>query len=125
MVIPAEVPSYSEVERITTGASVSVTGVVVESPGGGQRLEVKAEEVKPGFHACIRGFSLYFRRSPRAAARYVRRFVVEGDLVFIAYFVVVARCYAATYECRSSFPVERAGLRTSLHQEDVEERVRA
>ncbi|CAM9912230.1 unnamed protein product [Pylaiella littoralis] len=45
VVIPSDVPTYSEVERLSTGASVSVTGVVVESPGKGQRFEVKAEEV--------------------------------------------------------------------------------
>eukprot|EP00752_Nemacystus_decipiens_P002287 g2165.t1 len=45
VVIPSEVPTYSEVERLSTGASVSVTGVVVESPGKGQRFEIKAQEV--------------------------------------------------------------------------------
>ncbi|CAM9444785.1 unnamed protein product [Scytosiphon promiscuus] len=45
VVIPADVPTYSEVERLSTGASVSVTGAVVESPGKGQRFEVKAQEV--------------------------------------------------------------------------------
>ncbi|CAM9444764.1 unnamed protein product [Ectocarpus sp. 13 AM-2016] len=45
VVIPQDVPTYSAVERLTTGASVSVTGVVVESPGKGQRFEVKAQEV--------------------------------------------------------------------------------
>lgn len=39
-------PSYPEVERLSTGASVSVKGVIVESPGKGQRFEVKAEEVQ-------------------------------------------------------------------------------
>lgn len=46
VVIPSDVPTYSEVERLSTGASVSVTGVVVESPGKGQRFEVKAQEVR-------------------------------------------------------------------------------
>lgn len=46
VVVPSDVPSYSEMERLSTGASVAVTGVIVESPGKGQRFEVKATEVR-------------------------------------------------------------------------------
>eukprot|EP00904_Undaria_pinnatifida_P013792 jgi/Undpi1/9543/HiC_scaffold_27.g11999.m1 len=45
VVVPADVPTYTEVERLSTGASVAVKGIIVESPGKGQRFEVKAEEV--------------------------------------------------------------------------------
>lgn len=44
--VPADVPTYTEVERLSTGASVAVKGIIVESPGKGQRFEVKAEEVR-------------------------------------------------------------------------------
>ncbi|CAN0138091.1 unnamed protein product [Ascophyllum nodosum] len=46
VVIPSEVPTYSAVDRLSTGASVAVEGVIVESPGKGQRFEVKAQEVR-------------------------------------------------------------------------------
>jgi aspartyl/asparaginyl-tRNA synthetase len=45
VVAGAELPSYSEVDRITTGASVAVTGTIQESPGQGQRFELKATQV--------------------------------------------------------------------------------
>jgi aspartyl/asparaginyl-tRNA synthetase len=45
VVAGADLPSYGEVDRLTTGASVAVRGVVAESPGKGQRFEVKAAEV--------------------------------------------------------------------------------
>jgi asparaginyl-tRNA synthetase len=45
VVAGAELPSYSEVDRITTGASVAVTGIIQESPGQGQRFELKATQV--------------------------------------------------------------------------------
>jgi len=47
VIIDSELPNYSEiVSKITTGASISVTGKVVESPGKGQSFELKAEEVR-------------------------------------------------------------------------------
>lgn len=52
VVVPSDVPSYSEVDRLSTGASVAVKGVIVESPGKGQRFEIRAEEVS---FASVRG----------------------------------------------------------------------
>ncbi|CAM9611511.1 unnamed protein product [Chrysoparadoxa australica] len=46
VIVNNDLPSYGEIERVSTGASVSVTGVIAESPGKGQRFEVKATELK-------------------------------------------------------------------------------
>jgi asparaginyl-tRNA synthetase len=46
VVVEATVPGYEALlPRLTTGASVEVEGVLVESPGAGQRVELKAETV--------------------------------------------------------------------------------
>ncbi|MAD54502.1 MULTISPECIES: asparagine--tRNA ligase [unclassified Idiomarina] len=46
-VVPAELPNYeSEVLKLTTGCSVAITGVVVESQGKGQSFELQATGVK-------------------------------------------------------------------------------
>ncbi|KAG5186527.1 Asparaginyl-tRNA synthetase [Tribonema minus] len=45
VVAGAELPSYGEVDRVSTGASVAVRGVIQESPGQGQRFELKASEI--------------------------------------------------------------------------------
>ncbi len=37
---------YSDIEALTTGSSVSVMGTLVESPGKGQKWEIKAKEVE-------------------------------------------------------------------------------
>jgi asparaginyl-tRNA synthetase len=45
-VVPAELPNYSnEVQKLTTGCSVAVTGVVVPSQGQGQSFELQATKV--------------------------------------------------------------------------------
>ncbi|MBE9010485.1 asparagine--tRNA ligase [Pseudanabaenaceae cyanobacterium LEGE 13415] len=47
VVINQDVPDYEEnLKRISTGASVEVSGVLVPSPGKGQRIELKASSVK-------------------------------------------------------------------------------
>ncbi len=47
VVINQEVPEYeASLKRISTGASVEVSGVLVPSPGKGQRIELKASTVK-------------------------------------------------------------------------------
>ncbi len=47
VVLNPDLPNYAEVlERLNTGASVEVAGVLVESPAKGQRIELKAKEVK-------------------------------------------------------------------------------
>lgn len=46
-VVPAELPNYqAEVLKLTTGCSVAITGVVVESQGKGQSYELQATGVK-------------------------------------------------------------------------------
>ncbi len=46
-VVPAELENYaSEVQHLTAGCSVQVTGELVESPGKGQSFEIQASEVK-------------------------------------------------------------------------------
>jgi asparaginyl-tRNA synthetase len=46
-VINQDVPDYEEsLKRISTGASVEVSGVLVPSPGKGQRIELKASTLK-------------------------------------------------------------------------------
>jgi asparaginyl-tRNA synthetase len=48
VVAPNELPNYDEdVLRLTIGSAVRITGELVESPGKGQRVEVKATEVEP------------------------------------------------------------------------------
>lgn len=42
-----EIPGYAaSMERINTGASVQIKGMLAESPGKGQRVEIQASEVK-------------------------------------------------------------------------------
>jgi len=46
VVMNADLPDYeSVVKRLSTGASVEVSGVLVPSPGKGQRIEVKADSI--------------------------------------------------------------------------------
>ena len=45
VIVDASLPDYSNVERATTGASVSITGKLVESQGKGQSWEVVADTV--------------------------------------------------------------------------------
>ena len=45
-VLDADLPNYEDVlKRLATGASVEITGELVESPGKGQNIEMKAESV--------------------------------------------------------------------------------
>ncbi len=46
IIIDAALPDYRHIERITTGASVSILGQLVVSKGKGQRWEVLASELK-------------------------------------------------------------------------------
>ena len=47
VVVDADVPGYEEpIKRVTTGASVAIEGVVHESPGKGQRVEVHATSLE-------------------------------------------------------------------------------
>ena len=46
VIADSSVPNYEEnVLKASTGAAVSIKGELVESPGKGQRVELKAEEV--------------------------------------------------------------------------------
>lgn len=46
-IVPNELDNYkSEVQKLTTGASVKVTGTLVESPGQGQAYEIQATAVE-------------------------------------------------------------------------------
>ncbi|NEN88825.1 MAG: asparagine--tRNA ligase [Okeania sp. SIO3H1] len=45
VVLNPEIPNYQEsLQQMNTGASVEVTGILVESPAKGQRIELKAEK---------------------------------------------------------------------------------
>ena len=45
-VLDADVPNYEEIlKQLSTGASVEITGKLVESPGKGQKIEMKGESV--------------------------------------------------------------------------------
>ena len=46
IVVPKELVNYSEIEKITTGVSIKVSGILVESMGKGQDFEIQAVEVK-------------------------------------------------------------------------------
>ncbi len=45
VVIDKNLRNYNEITELGTGSSVSVTGMLVDSPGKGQRYEIKAEDV--------------------------------------------------------------------------------
>ncbi|MFP4243121.1 MAG: asparagine--tRNA ligase [Chitinispirillaceae bacterium] len=46
VVIPGTLPNYeAELSHVTTGSSITVKGVLVDSPGKGQKYEVQAQEV--------------------------------------------------------------------------------
>ncbi len=45
VVIDSTTPAYAEIEKATTGASVFLAGQLVESPGKGQKWEIKATEM--------------------------------------------------------------------------------
>jgi asparaginyl-tRNA synthetase len=45
-VVSQDVPGYAEtIKRVNTGASVEISGTLVESPAKGQRIELKAESI--------------------------------------------------------------------------------
>jgi asparaginyl-tRNA synthetase len=46
VVADSSLPGYQEIEGLSTGCSVSVTGTLVESPGKGQKYEIRAKEIK-------------------------------------------------------------------------------
>lgn len=46
IVADAVIPTYSEVECLTTGAAVEIIGTVIQSMGKGQKYEMQAREVK-------------------------------------------------------------------------------
>ncbi|MCO7224213.1 asparagine--tRNA ligase [Pleionea sp. CnH1-48] len=47
IVAPGELENYaSEVQKLTTGCSIKVTGKVVQSPGKGQSFEIQAEQIE-------------------------------------------------------------------------------
>ncbi|MEN8114451.1 MAG: asparagine--tRNA ligase [Actinomycetota bacterium] len=48
IVAPNDLPNYEDdVLRLTIGSAVRITGTLTESPGKGQRVEIKATEVEP------------------------------------------------------------------------------
>ena len=46
VVAPKELVNYSEIEKITTGVSIKVSGILVESMGKGQDVEIQAKELE-------------------------------------------------------------------------------
>lgn len=44
-VADAGIPEYGEVQKMTTGSSVTITGALVESPGKGQKWEIHATSI--------------------------------------------------------------------------------
>lgn len=45
VVVNEDVPDYEKLEQVNTGASVEMTGVLVPSPGKGQRIEMQARSL--------------------------------------------------------------------------------
>ncbi|PKG80705.1 asparagine--tRNA ligase [Colwellia sp. 75C3] len=71
-IVPSELENYeSDVLKLTTGCSVKVTGVLVESPGKGQAFEVQATEVE------VLGFVEDPDTYPMAAKRHSIEFLRE------------------------------------------------
>jgi asparaginyl-tRNA synthetase len=46
LLIPGESPSFNELSRCNTGAAIKATGILKESPGKGQRVEVEVSEIE-------------------------------------------------------------------------------
>jgi asparaginyl-tRNA synthetase len=46
VLVDASLDTYAEVSKLATGAAVEVEGIIVESPGQGQKFEIKATRVK-------------------------------------------------------------------------------
>ncbi|MCB2222801.1 MAG: asparagine--tRNA ligase [Actinobacteria bacterium] len=64
VVAPAELPNYhSEVLRLTIGSSVAVTGELVESPGAGQAVELRASEITVYGYADPEAYPLQKKRT--------------------------------------------------------------
>lgn len=61
IVVDSTLYNYLEVEKLTTGSAVSVSGLLVESIGGGQKWEMKAESVEV-LHTAPETFPLQKKR---------------------------------------------------------------
>ncbi|MEW6991568.1 asparagine--tRNA ligase [Colwelliaceae bacterium 6441] len=71
-IVPNDVDNYqSEVLKLTTGAAVKVTGILVESPGKGQSFEIQATKVE--VHGLVDDPDTY----PMAAKRHSIEFLRE------------------------------------------------
>ncbi|QOL24842.1 asparagine--tRNA ligase [Thalassotalea sp. LPB0316] len=71
-IVPNDLNNYaSEVQKLTTGCSVKVTGILVESPGQGQAFEIQATEVE------VFGFVEDPDTYPMAAKRHSLEFLRE------------------------------------------------
>lgn len=47
VIVDANIPGYSEsMQKLATGASIAISGTLVESPGKNQAVELKAEEIR-------------------------------------------------------------------------------
>jgi len=63
IIVGDTVPGFAEsLKRITTGASIAVTGELKESPGQGQRVEVLAQEIKVYGDADAQSYPLQKKR---------------------------------------------------------------
>ena len=45
VIAPETLPNYEEIRKVLTGSSIAVTGDLVNSPGQGQRWEIRASEI--------------------------------------------------------------------------------
>jgi len=71
-IVPSELDNYeSDILKLTTGCSVKVTGILVESPGKGQAFEIQATEVE------VLGFVEDPDTYPMAAKRHSIEFLRE------------------------------------------------
>ncbi|WP_057831370.1 asparagine--tRNA ligase [Colwellia sp. TT2012] len=71
-IVPRELDNYdSDILKLTTGCSVKVTGILVESPGKGQAFEIQATEVE------VLGFVEDPDTYPMAAKRHSMEFLRE------------------------------------------------
>ncbi|RUO43503.1 asparagine--tRNA ligase [Idiomarina aquatica] len=72
-VVPAELPNYqSEVLKLTTGCSVAITGIVVESQGKGQSYELQATGVK--VYGWVEDPDIYPMAPKRHSMEYLREY---------------------------------------------------
>ena len=95
VIADGELPNYeSDVLRLTIGSSVRISGVLTESPGKGQRVEIKATEVEPFGFADPESYPLQKKRMSFEALREIAHLRPRTNALGAVARVRNALCYA-------------------------------